>query len=225
MLNIYAEHDLNFGIKFNQSKSFLFQIGLAINEVLLDLYLCGVALKWVKCLRYLGVWLSAGKIFTVDSYLNCTKFVGSTISLLQKSACLSEEIKWHVIQHSCWPLMMHGIDSVILCSEQIRKLSVANNNVVRRCFGLSRFSSVRNLLYFLGSMLLNMLLDCRRILLVKECLSCNSILRLLAYLATDHSNFNALCLKYDVHCNMSIGFIKSAFIRVLLSNLEMDNLV
>ena len=121
--------------------------------------------------------------------------------------------------------MTYSIDSVILCSEQIRKLSVAYYNVVRRCFGLSRFSSVRNLLYFLGSMPLNMLLECRRILLVKKCLSCNGILRLLAYLATDHTNFNALCLKYDVLCNMSIGFIKSAFMRVLLTNLKMDNLV
>ena len=167
----------------------MFQIGLDINEVLPDLYLCGVALKWVKRLKYLGVWLSAGKRFTVDSSLNCTKFVGSTISLLQKSASLAEEIKWHVIQHSCLPLLMYGIDSVILCSEQIRKLSVAYNNIVRCCFGLSRFSSVCNLLYFLGSMSLNMLLECRRILLVKECLSCNGILRLLAYLAMDHTNF------------------------------------
>ena len=121
--------------------------------------------------------------------------------------------------------LMYGIDSVILCSEQIRKLSAAYNNVVRRCFGLSRFSSVHNLLYFLGSMPLNMLLEYRRILLVKECLSCNGTLRLLAYLATDHTNFNAHCLKHDVHFNMSIGFIKSAFMRVLLTNLKMDNLV
>ena len=89
--------------------------------------------------------------------------------LYYKSASVSEEIKWHVIQHSCLPLLMYGIDSVILCSEQIRKLSVAYNNVVRRCFGLARFSSMRNLLYFLGSMPLNMLLECRRILIVKEC--------------------------------------------------------
>ena len=120
---------------------------------------------------------------------------------------------------------MYGVDSVILCSEQIRKLSVAYNNVVWHCFGLFRFSSVRNLLYFLGSMPLNILLECRGIFLVKECLSCNDILRLRAYLATDHTNFNALCLKYDVHCNMSIGFIKSALMRVFLTNLKIDTLV
>ena len=82
MLNICAEYGLNFDIKFNQSKSLLFQIGLDINEILPDLYLCGIALKWVKRLKYLGVWLSAGKRFIVDS--SCTKFVRSTISLLQK---------------------------------------------------------------------------------------------------------------------------------------------
>ena len=70
-----------------------------------------------------------------------------------------------------------------------------------------------------------MLLERRRILLLKECFSCNGILRLLAYLATDNTNINALCLKYDFHCNMSVGFIKSAFMRVLLTNLKMDNLV
>ena len=47
----------------------------------------------------------------------------------------------------------------------------------------------------------------------------------MAHLATDHANSNALCLKYDVHCNMSIDFIKFAFVRVLSTNLQMDNLV
>ena len=108
---------------------------------------------------------------------------------------------------------MYGIDFVILCSEQIRKMSIAYSNVVRCYFALSRFSSERNLLYFLGSMPF------------KEFLSCNGILRLLVYLSTDHTNFNALRLKYDVHCNMSIGLIKSAFMRVLLFNLKIDNLV
>ena len=55
MINICTEYGLNFDIKFNQSKSFLFQIGLDINEVLHDLHLCGIALKWVKCLKYLGI--------------------------------------------------------------------------------------------------------------------------------------------------------------------------
>ena len=87
MLNICAEYGLNFDIKFNQSKSFLFQIDLDINEVLPDLCLCGVALKWVKRLKYLGVRLSAGKRFTIDSSLNCTKFLGPTIALLQKCQC------------------------------------------------------------------------------------------------------------------------------------------
>ena len=124
MLNICVEYGLNFDKKFNQSKSFLFQIGLDINEVLPDLYLCGVALKWVKYLKYIGVWLSVGKRFTVDLSLNCTKFVGSIISLLQKSASLSEEIKWHLIQHSS--IQFNSIYFAFKCrSKQVTNIAIS----------------------------------------------------------------------------------------------------
>jgi hypothetical protein len=90
-----------------------------------------VELQWVERLKYLGVWLISGKKFRIDAAVNCTKFLGSVLGILQKCGRISDEIKWQVVQHSCLSILLYGVDSVLLCPEQIRKLSVAYNNAVR----------------------------------------------------------------------------------------------
>jgi hypothetical protein len=225
MLQICEDYGVEFDIKFNQSKSFLCQFGLDHNVILPELFLCGIALCWVDRLKYLGVWLVSGKKFHIDASVNCTKFLGSVIGIMQKCGRVSEEIKWHVIQHSCLPILLYGVDSVVLHNEQIRKLSVAYNNAVRRCFVLSRFSSVRNVLFYMGSSPLNMILDQRRVLLLKECLKCEGVLRLFALMYVESSDFFNLCCTYDVHCGMSKFLIKSCFIDMFSKLLHIDGVV
>ena len=80
---------------------------------------------------------------------------------------------------------------------------------VRRCFGLSRFSTVRNVLYYLGFLPLNVILDERRVLLLKDCLTCAGIINVLACMNVDNCDFYSTCCKYDVHCAMSKCDIKN----------------
>jgi hypothetical protein len=76
------------------------QIGLDEQTVLPQLLLAGAMLQWVLRLKYLGVWIVAGKHLKVDQ----TKFLGSVFGLLQKCGSLSDEVKWNVLQHRCVPI-------------------------------------------------------------------------------------------------------------------------
>ena len=183
-----------------------------------------VVLQWVDRLKYLGVWLCAGKSFKVDYEVNRTKFLSSVFAILQKTASVSEEIKWNVIQHSCIPLLLYGIDSLCLNVKGVHKLSVALNTAVRRCFKLSNFTSVRNVLYFFNTLLLKLLLDERKIMLCKSCLSSSGILRLCGLLRSNDEDLVDICTKYDIHYNMPLCKIKSDIKSYCFSVLRDDGL-
>ena len=82
MLNICSHYGLKFDLKFNKKKSFLLHFGLGQEIVLPEIFIDRIALSWVAKLKYLGVYLVAGKNFTVDAFMNCIKFLGSECGIL-----------------------------------------------------------------------------------------------------------------------------------------------
>ena len=184
-----------------------------------------MALKWVERLKYLGIWFVSGRTLRVDVSVNCTKFLGSVLGILQKCSNISDELKWHVVNHSCLPMLFYGIDSIILCAEQRRKVGVVCNNAVRRCFGLLRSTSVRNVLFYMGCMPINYVLDERRVLLMKECQQHYGVLGTLAQMTLQSNAFNTIAFTYDVHCDMSKVQIKNCFKDVFYNALKEDILV
>ena len=93
--------------------------------------------------------------------------LSSVYSITQKCGKIFEEIKWNKIQHSCLPILLYDLDCIHLNNMQVHKLSVAYNTTVRRCFNMSRFKSVCNILYFLGSIFIDFMLDEKMVLLMK----------------------------------------------------------
>ena len=122
VLNICSDYGLEFDIKYNQKKFFLLQFGFDKEIVLSTLFIDRIALSWVAKLKYLGVYLVAGKHYSVDVSTNCIKFLGSAGNILEKCGAVSEEIKWHVIDHSFLAMCLYGVDSAHLTSERVQKL-------------------------------------------------------------------------------------------------------
>ena len=83
---------------------------------------------------------------------------------------------WNIISECCLPILLCEVDSISLQVDQAHKLSVALNLAIRRCFHLARNVSVRSLLYFVGSMPMNMMLDERKVKLVKSCLNSSEVI-------------------------------------------------
>ena len=111
---------------------------------------------------------------------------------------------WNIVSKCCWPIFLYGVDSFSLQVGQVYKLSVALNQAIRRCFHMARNMSVRSLLYFVGSMPMNIMLNERKIKLVKSCLNSSEVISLCAKVRSTGSSFLDICHKYDVHYELSI---------------------
>ena len=72
------------------------------------------------------------------------------------------------------PILTYGMECFELFSEQRRKMRVAFNTVIRRIFKLSKYTSVHDVIVFMGSKPSDIILDERRFFIVAvlyaECL-------------------------------------------------------
>jgi hypothetical protein len=221
MLDICVTYGVEFDIKFNAVKSHLIQIGLDISIVLPPLQLGDASILWTNQIKYLGVLINAGKRFAVCTDICRRKFLSSSFSILQRCSKISEEIKSQALLHSCLPILSYGVDILSINKRQLHDMSVCYNTAIRRCFRISRFTSVRNILYFIGSMPLPMLFQEHRFLLIRDCISncSSSVLKLCGLLVCNDVEFVEMCYRYDIHCNLSKSVIKDAFRCNLLQSL------
>ena len=221
MLYICNNFGLEFDVKFNPIKSHLIQVGLDNNVTLPELMLCNVFIKWCTQVRYLGIFINSGNKFSISSDTCRRKFLGSVFAILQKCNNISEEIKCHIIQHSCLPILTYGNDALRLSEREMHDLSVTYNTAIRRCFYLSKYTSVRYILHCMGSLPFNMIMDERYICLVKDCISphSSSVLRLCGLLCANDNNFVDLCLKYRVHYDLTKPAIRTAVHEFLFESL------
>ena len=81
---------------------------------------------------------------------------------------------------------------------------------------------MRNLLYFVGTMPMNMILYECKVELIKICLSSSEVISLCARIrSTDNSFLDSLFFnKYDVHCEMSGDRVSQNFISYLYNMLK-----
>ena len=107
----------------------------------------------------------------------------------------------------------------------MNNLSVALNIAAWRCFHIARNISVRNVLYFVGSMPEQMLLDERKVKLIKSCLGSGEILRLCARMSLEDRRFQNMCCKHDVHCELSVCTMNDAFKYHLFNTLRDEGFV
>ena len=99
-------------------------------------------LYWVQETKYLCIFVLShiGLRVNVDS--NCRKFLGTSFSLLQRFfGHLSEPVLCEIILTKYLPILMYGLECLVLLSEQRRKLCVAFNMLTRHIFNFSRYNS------------------------------------------------------------------------------------
>ena len=80
---------------------------------------------------------------------------------------------------------------------------------VRRCFNISHFTFIRNVLYFLATLPVKLLLEEKRLMLVKSYVFCPRELVLCGLLSMNEDNFIDVCYMYNVHCYLPKYVIKN----------------
>ena len=93
------------------------------------------------------------------------------------------------------------------------------------CLGLARFLSVRNALCFVQNLPVKEILHMRRVLLIKVCLNCDGIIRILSLISAESNDFVDLCYMYEVHCGTTNDRIKCTIETVFANNLQVEGLI
>jgi hypothetical protein len=104
--------------------------------------------------------------------------------------------------------LLYGVDVLRLSRQLIHRLSVTYNTAVRKCFGLSRYTSVRNVIYFMNCLPFDLISNQRRILMLRDCLAGVGLLHICALLACNDDGFINMCHELNMHCGMSVSGIK-----------------
>jgi len=100
-------------------------------------------LAWVDKIKYLGVWIRAGKYFDVDFAEVRRRFFVSVNSILYHSKYSSDLVRLSLIESYCLPLLTYGLESLNLTVAQLKLMGSWWNSVYRRLFGYHIWESVK----------------------------------------------------------------------------------
>ena len=145
-------------------------VGKNDNALLLVMMLSDGVLNWVRVIKYLGVCLHSQKGLRVNSSINCRNLLGASFGILQGFGYLSEEVLCEIIFKKCLLILTYGMECFELLGEQRHRMSVAFNTVARQIFKLSKYTSVHNVIFYIGSKPCDIILDERRFLLLQSCM-------------------------------------------------------
>ena len=106
MLYICIEFALEFDIKFNATKSIALRVGKRFNMPCMSLILSGAKLNFVQSVKYLGIYMCAGKRFKCSIEQAKAIFYHSFNCLLYRSKhALSELVSVNLMKSYSIPLL------------------------------------------------------------------------------------------------------------------------
>ena len=212
MLNICFSYSTDWDMKFNVKKCALMCIGHCMLDDVPLMFMGEDVMSWAKEIKYLGVMVQSGRDLTVNVNVNCRKFLGACFGMFQRCGGLSETVLCELVLKKCLPALVYGMECVRLKAAQKQRLSVAFNTAIRRVFKLSKYTSVKNVIFYVGGKPVKVLLDERRCLLIKSCLDGSyGVLRKCARLVGWTDDFMRIRCSYGVHESLPVSLIKKYF--------------
>ena len=187
MLNICCDTTSELGITFNPAKSKCLFVGPDQYVKPAKMYVNNSELVWTDNIKYLGVVFQSGKSLGIDLSECRKKFFSAVNNILSKTKFCSEIVRLHLLESYCLPILSYALESIILDKSQLRQLNSWWNSVYRTVFNYNKWDSVKELIYYLGRIDLLHIVQMRRLLFFKDCLS----------------NFHRNCSVYNIMLNFS----------------------
>jgi len=135
MLNLCNDIVCRLDLKFNVAKSMFLRIGLRFRISTACLYLDGQALAKTDEIKYLGVYIKAGKFFRC-SYSHCKlKFYRSFNAIFQRStSAASEMVSVHLMKSFCIPLVLFALEATNCSKSDLLQLDKLIYTAVGKIF-------------------------------------------------------------------------------------------
>jgi len=121
-------------LTFNKNKSYCIVIGPRNYDKLAEVCMGGNAVKWMNSIRYFGVDIKSGNVFTVDWEQVRKKFFVALNSVLSNCSGASDLMKLYLCESYCLPLLIYVVESLDPSKKTLRKLNVYCNTAFRKIF-------------------------------------------------------------------------------------------
>ena len=146
MLDVCTNVGVQLGIAFNPVKSKCICIGPNRHLIPSDMTLSSGTIAWADKIKYLGIWICAGKKFTIDLSECRRKFCTCVNSILNKAKLTSDLLKLQLMESYCLPILTYAIECFNLNMTDLAQINYWWNSVYRKIFCYNKWESVRLLI-------------------------------------------------------------------------------
>ena len=108
-----------------------------------EFFMYGDTLEIVDSYKYLGVTVVAGKVFSTSFTKPLIKFRSSANTILNVRCRPSEQVQMKLLYSICVPNLTYASEVCNYTPSQIRPITVALNDSIRRIFSYQRWESIR----------------------------------------------------------------------------------
>ena len=152
MLDICQAEIEALDLQFNVSKSVVMRVGPRWNASCAQFVLGSATLKFCDSIKYLGVYLKAGKKFSCTYDHLKLKFYSSFNALYRRSkSSNSELVSVTLVKSFCLPALLYGIEVTDPSKSVLRMLNNLINRAVYRIFNVSdNEGKVADIRHFVG---------------------------------------------------------------------------
>ena len=114
MLNICYSQAEKVDIQFNAKESCLMKFGKNFKEELNNLHIGGSQIVWTDKIKHLGVYVCAGRNFTLDSSCVVRKFYAAANAIYSHTMNVHEMPRLCLFESFTLPLLTYGCDGLLL---------------------------------------------------------------------------------------------------------------
>ena len=106
------------------------------------LVMYGRELQFVNELKYLGVTVVSGKLFSISVSPMLRKFRSAANTILNAHRRSSDPVLMKLVYAVAVPLLTYACETLPITAKQLNEMTVALNDVIRRIFSFHRWESV-----------------------------------------------------------------------------------
>ena len=169
MLDICYDEITALDLQFNSSKSVIMRVGPRWDRPCVGFDLGPSRLKFVDSLKYLGIYLKTGKMFSCSYEHVKYRFYSQFNALYSRSkASDSELVSVELMKSFCMPIVLYGLEATVPKKSTFATFNNMINRAVYRIFNVSSNNDIHEIRHYLGLYDVELLCDERRLKFLKK---------------------------------------------------------
>ena len=186
----------------NIKKSMCLRIGNRFNEKISDIFIDNKPIVWTNEIRYLGIYIVAGRSFKCNLHSAKIKFFRSLNGILGKVGSSPPlAITLSLVASNCNPILLYGLEALRLLKSQVNCLNYPFNSAFMKLFQTFDKNVIHLTQYYCGYLPFKQQLDLRTLNFLLKLKTLDFSPSSILYHWFGKSEFNIIATQYDITDN------------------------